>query len=300
MYYDRVTGVFKSIDGTGFLTVIRVSATPINDAILPPFTGRTTKSILLKSSCLSHVARLYESRGAFRPVAVTVLRRGNERLVKYCNGDITPITVKAGERLYFYVKFYSPEPVHIAPCDEIVDVGYAKFNITFDKIVVYDITSLGSRNWNTVTLYFNTPTLLTNKIMIPPVESKLIERLRRLPESYKILPTPSYIFAAAVRQWIAILNNDKPDMLTLPYRVGRIMDIVLREIHYNVKPVTACYGKDDNGRMKRVKGFTGRITLEPLVDELKPLIQKLAVFSAVMNLGKSRSIGFGEVAYSFK
>jgi len=290
-----------SLRGEGFVGVVTVRLEPLRDALLPPFTSRTAKSILMKSSCLEPLRSLYLARQRFKPVSVRVLRRGGARLYRAgsCEGGGV-IEVSRGETLHMEVGFYTASPLPAAPfCSEEVDVGYAGFALSVEGLEVRSVEQLGSpEGWERLALRFHTPTTIATKVMMPPLKSapRLARKLREAREAYRLLPTPSYLLAQAARQWMALVKDGDPNEAPLPYAVGRIADVAVAEVGYRLKPVTACYGRDERGRMRRVRGFTGTLILEPLLDEVKLALSRLLEFASYLGLGKSRSIGFGELA----
>lgn len=292
-----------SLNGYGFVGIARFRLVALRDALLPPFTSRTAKSILMRSGCLEALRSLYTAgSGGFKPVSLRVLRRGARRLYRSgeCRGAEGLITVSEGEELVMEVGFYSQSPLPLYPwCEEEVDVGYASFAIEPLGIDVKSVESLGSsKEWSRLVLRFHTPTTITTKIMIPPLRGvpRLARLLRSGREAYRLLPSPSYLLAQAARQWVALVKRGDPNESPLPYALGRIADVAVAEVDYNLRPVTACYGRDDNGRMRRVRGFTGTLILEPLIDEIRLALSRLLEFASYTGLGKSRSIGFGEVS----
>ena len=70
---------------------------------------------------------------------------------------------------------------------------------------------------------------------------------------------------------------------------------MLVEVDYSVKPETVIYGKTGDGRLKLVRGFTGWIIYELIYPKLKPIYSKLLALARYMGVGRSRSIGFGQV-----
>ncbi len=293
----------SSLVGSGFVGRATLRLAALRDSVLPPFTSRTAKSILMKARCLEPLRGLYTSSERFRPVAVRVLRRaGGRRLYRAgsCSGDSRIIEVSQGEELVMEVGFYSQAPIPFLPsCEEEVDLDYGVFRVSLSELEVKLVDQLGSpEGWDRLVLRFHTPTTIATKVMIPPLRSapRLLGKLRDAREAYRLLPTPGYLLAQAARQWIALVKQGDPNGSPLPYAVGRIADVAIAEVDYKLKPVTACYGKDKKGRMRRVRGFTGTLVLEPLIDEIRLVASRLLEFTGYIGLGKSRSIGFGEVS----
>ena len=292
-----------SLSGEGFVGRLTLRLAALRDAVLPPFTSRTAKSILMKAGCLEPLRKLYLSRPSFRPVTVRVLRgpRG-ERLYRAgdCGGDGRVIEVSRGEELFMELGFYSEAPLPLSPaCTEEVDLGYAAFALEPAGLEVRTLGQLGRPGgWRRLVLRFHTPTTIATKVMIPPLRSapRLLEKLRGAREAYRLLPTPGYLLAQAARQWVALVKRGDPKEAPHPYAIGRLADVAIAEVDYRLRPVTACYGRDERGRVRRVRGFTGTLVLEPLLDEIRLAASRLLEFAGYIGLGKSRSIGFGEVS----
>ncbi|MEM3782663.1 MAG: CRISPR system precrRNA processing endoribonuclease RAMP protein Cas6, partial [Thermofilum sp.] len=71
----------------------------------------------------------------------------------------------------------------------------------------------------------------------------------------------------------------------------------LAELDYHVKPETVLYTVRD-GKPSTERGFTGFVLYE-LLDEASPLkqeLEKLLAFALRFGIGKSRSIGFGQIS----
>jgi len=61
-----------------------------------------------------------------------------------------------------------------------------------------------------------------------------------------------------------------------------------------LKLETIIYGGED-GKIRRIRGVVGYITLKTLTPRITQTVDKLLALTTKLGLGKSRSIGFGEV-----
>ncbi len=299
-----------SLDGEGVVALIQLSLTPEADMILPPFTSRTLKSLAGNAGCLEPVWRLYNSTRKYKPVTFRVLEtdRGTPLYKKARNNSEGStgngvITIKGGSTYYATIALYarSMASIAIAGCNEMVDVGYGRFHLALKSLEIKTLDTLGRDDYERIKLEVRTPLTITTKIMSPPVkpDSQLAKLLDATREAYRLMPTPAYLAAQAARQWLGIVRELDPKHETLPYAIGRLADIMVAEVHYNLKPVTALYGRDESGKERHVRGVIGTVVLEPVNDRIKYAISRLLEFSSYMGLGKSRSMGFGEVRIEY-
>ena len=70
---------------------------------------------------------------------------------------------------------------------------------------------------------------------------------------------------------------------------------MVAEADYNIRPTTALYGRDENGRPKKPRGVTGYVIYRILNPRIAPLLDKTLALASRLGLGRSRSIGFGEI-----
>jgi len=296
----------KSLQGEGLLVLIRLRITPESNSILPPFTSRTLKSIAGNANCLKPVWNLYSSRKRFKPVTFRVLTTDRFRpLYKRVNGeDSDVITVRKDYTYYGFITFYarSLADVPVAECDEQVSIEYGRFHVAMDSMDMRMLDFLGRDEYERVKISIRTPLTITTKIMSPPVKtgSRLARLLDSTREAYRLLPTPGFIAAQAARQWLGIVKTLEPKGHILPYAIGRLSDIMIAEIDYHLRPITVLYGKDEAGRKRLVRGVTGFIVLEPVNDSIRFAFSRLLDFASILGLGKSRSIGFGELTVEYK
>ena len=266
-------------------------------AVLPPWTGRTSKSVALKLKCLESIKREYLEVDRFKRVTFTVLhhpRRGP--LYVTGQGSLGPLVLSQGETVIMRVGFYTPSSIPLPCVLEEVDIGYARFIVEPVEAEFHSLRRINERPLRKLKLRVLTPMTLTTKILAPdlPEGHPLLERLRRAPERYRLLPTPGYLVAQLARQWLEIVVS-QPARSGMAKFLGRLADALIAENSYSIRPVTAVYGKDEQGRMRRVRGVVGVMELEVLDDWLGTLLRPLLLLGQTLGVGKSRSIGFGEV-----
>ena len=139
-------------------------------------------------------------------------------------------------------------------------------------------------------LTLHTPTLPLTKLMTPPnlKASKLVRSLENL---YKLTVTQAYICSEATRLQLA-LKRHKPSTKPNTILRSESRDITIGEVDAQLKPETVIYGGEDE-KIRRIRGVTGYITLKTLTPRITRTADKL--LATKLGLGKSRSIGFGEV-----
>jgi len=139
----------------------------------------------------------------------------------------------------------------------------------------------------------HTPTLLSTKLMTPPHlrPSKLVERIEDL---HRLAVTPAYICSAATTLWLALAKDINPAQSPTPYHVGRACDITIGEVDVQIKPETVTYDREE-GRTKRVREVTGYIVYKILTPRITQTLDKILALATRLGIGRSRSIGFGEI-----
>ncbi|GAB6148796.1 CRISPR system precrRNA processing endoribonuclease RAMP protein Cas6 [Stetteria hydrogenophila] len=287
----------------GFVVSVSVRFTALRDVVLPPFTGRVLKTLLHASPCMEALRGLYASRPTQRPVRLTALRLGWRRLYQTVDSaGRGPLRVRAGSTLRGVVSAI----VRGDPFAVVGDAGGCSgrlpapldglsFEVEEVKLETVEGLTAGVRAGEEFKLVIHTPLLLDTKLMTPPVlvDSSLV----KVGQAYRLLPTPSYIAAAAVRLWLALARGER-DLKAeswIPYAVGRLSDVLVAEVDYKLKPVTAIYGRAGDGGLRKARGPVGYVILKPLSDRLAPILDKTLALAQRLGLGKSRAIGFGEV-----
>lgn len=280
-----------------------LNVVPLRDCVAPPFTSKVLKYIVETNEDFRNLRGLLGVRGSFKPIVFSPLWDGSRFLYSRRGDGGGFVRLRAGRVYGGRVSFIAPGDCVDVFVDEVLGFNgrfrtvYGEFSIGVSSIEVVGFDSLSFDFDGCFKVRFLTPIILTSKLMMPP---PLRVYSRRVPERHRLIPTPSYIFNYLIRLW----NAFAPDELKLPrpgsdvwaaYKFGRISDIVLVEVDYSVKPETVVYGKTSDGRLKLVRGFTGWIIYELIYPKLRPIYSKLLALAKYMGVGRSRSIGFGQV-----
>lgn len=287
----------RLIDGAaGYIVTLNFKLNPVgSDVILPPFSSKVMKSILYTDPALSPIKSMYESQGSFKPVTIRALRRGERRL--FSNGS-SFLVARADEELRgSIVAFFKEVPdlpaLSGAPQGEI-RLGSARIIYEMDSALIERVSdiSVGLSGSDRFWLRAHTPVLISTKTMTPPSE-KVRELSRRLPKAQRLIITPAYLCAEAARPWIAMVLGAKADS-PAPYYLGRICDLMLAEFDFRLRAATALY--DVRGERVMARGPVGSVGFMLLSRRIVRVLDKILAFAVRMGLGKSRSIGFGEIS----
>ena len=297
-----VKPLFSSLisDAEGYVYTIRFKLIPLeSDVILPPFTSKLVKQLVLTHPCFSQVRGLYESKPSFKPVTFRVLRNGSRRLYARKGGSI--LVARAGEVLLGEVVAFSRKPdLDLTPfseCNSRVKLQplTSSFLLDVAHVTLENVSTLtlNMESSQIARLTLHTPTLLSTKLMTPP-NLRVSKLVRSLEDLYRLTITPAYICSDAARLWLALVKDVNPAQSPTPYYVGRACDITIGEVDAQLKPETVIYGEEDE-KIRKIRGVTGYITLKILTPRITQTVDKLLALTTKLGLGKSRSIGFGEV-----
>lgn len=293
--------LIEEIDG--YVVTLTLRFTVHRDTILPPFTSRVLKTLLQREECLEPFRRLYESRRSFKPVRLSVLRAGERVLYQTEErAQRGPLTSRAGDSLEGSIAAYTRgDPFQLAtqaagcsgrlppPLDGLT------FEAVEARVESVSTLTAGITGGEPFKLVIRTPLLIDTKLMTPPpLQGRKVVKTR---QAYRLLPTPSYIASAATRLWLATAKNieDLAAEAWIAYAVGRLSDVLVAEIDYKIRPVTVIYGRDDNKKLRKPRGPVGYIIYKTLNPRLAPILDKTLALASRLGLGKSRSIGFGEI-----
>jgi Uncharacterized conserved protein len=163
-----------------------------------------------------------------------------------------------------------------------------EFNARVTGIEVTTLENLRVDLPKKFSLKFLTPTLLP-----VPGRGELLKE-KGVKRRYKLLPD----LPLALRLLTYDLKLRKIDLIkTTPFQIYKWAYRALAELDYHVKPETVLYTVRD-GKPSTERGFTGFVLYE-LLDEASPLkqeLEKLMAFALRFGIGKSRSIGFGQIS----
>ena len=292
--------VFDSVlsEASGYLTTLKFSIIPLSDLILPPMSSKLLKYIVLSLECLRDVHDVIMSKASFKPITLYTLRRGGVRLYSTLNSR-SPLVIRGNEVLEGRIVVFTGKPFSlsaISGCEGLIEYSGSKLSVSLVEAVVENVRDITAdvKAGEPFKIVIHTPLLLSPKLMTPPpiAESKLITSIK---PGYRLLPTPSYIMSAACKEWLGIVKEGKVKEHVAPYIVGRLSDITFYEVDVSIKPVTVVYGKTESNKLKLVRGPIGYIVLKLTTKKLERITNKLLAFATRMGIGKSRSIGFGEM-----
>ncbi len=292
--------------GDGYVITVDIRYTALGDAVLPPFTSRVQKLLVHTAPCMAGVLQLYKSRSSFRPVRLTVLRGpSGRRLYQTLQAGRPagpPLRVRGGETLSGSISIYTRgDPFRLAGelggCTGRLPSPLDRLGFEVEGLSVERARSLSAGvSSGRVELRIHTPLLVDTRVMAPPPLRRT--RLLRFRQAYRLLPTPAYVVAAAARLWQALAGAEIHQVVRAGYVAGRLADAMVAEVDYRLRPTTALYSGGPQGEARAARGPTGWVVYEVLNPRLAPLLDRLLGLASRMGLGKSRSVGFGEVEAS--
>ncbi len=288
----------KSSRSQVYVSRLKLLFTPLRDVIAPPYTSKIVKFYVERYAPRT-VGLLYRERRGFKGFSISPL---------YCEGrpiyksrlDGPPLVLRGGEQCAANVSFIVSGSLlsSVMPLDTVrIRSPYGEFLVEPLEVDVRSLEGLRLDVGSSFVLRFETPLILSTKIMMPPVFSGR----RRVRGMYKLLPSAGFIFAYLTKLW----NSNAPPELALPkpgsdglwapYKVGRVADIVLAEVNYRLKPVTVLYDKR-NGRFREIRGTVGWIHYRVLHRKPMDVLSRLLALAKYLGIGKSRGIGMGQVS----
>ncbi len=268
----------------------RITVVPENDVLLPPFTGKAVKSLLLKANpALTHVL---ESTVNPKPIRISTFARNSEGTVHYLwkiagkNSGIS-MRLAMGERTWFYVGFTG-------------DVAHAVIDAlnNIDGVTLFGVT------WRLVEYSIETYWLPTDK---PPSELRLDEA-----EAVKVeMRTPVLLLdpykESRFRRFLPMAG------VVFAYNIGDLLRMNRsREYILTVDSVTMVLNETYSilSTVKAIKYVYGHKTLPGLIgyakymidwdilggnEDYKLFLENLLLHAHVMGVGTSRANGFGHV-----
>ncbi|MEM1766173.1 MAG: CRISPR system precrRNA processing endoribonuclease RAMP protein Cas6 [Zestosphaera sp.] len=273
-----------------YIFSIKSSVIPLRDLIAPPLTSK-----LLKHCMESRIPRRkFNSHGN---VTYTQLSDGSKPL--YSVGEF-PIALRSGFRYSGRVVVVSEDHGFLSQVDpEIRCSGaYGDYVVSVEEIEVYEMKSLTMELSNLFKIAFVTPTILSVKLMTPP---SLRGKTRRFPELHKLIPQPSFMFSYLLKLWNSYASPEEripkpPYNEWAHYKLGRLADITLAEIDYRVRPETAIIGRNENGTLRKARGFVGWVIYESVAPRsLHNIYAKLLKLASLTGVGRSRGLGLGQI-----
>jgi CRISPR/Cas system endoribonuclease Cas6 (RAMP superfamily) len=272
------------------VTAVNVFVLPLRTSIGPPVSSKVLK-YCFEGSLKRKVF------GSYANTSISMLFDGGRPL--YSKGD-EPVVLEAGRRYSGRVVVVDEEPwlvdaVSSALGPEFKCSGtYGDLIISIPEVEVVPMEGLRLDLPEVFKLVFQTPTVLTSKLMTPPT---LADKVRPM---HKLIPQPSFIFSHLLRMWNSFappeLKIGKPSEWA-PYLLGRQADLTLIELDYRVRPETVVVGRDNSGRLRKVRGFRGWVLYRSTAPrKLLEVYSKLLALAQLTGIGRSRGIGLGQLA----
>jgi len=299
-WYELIS---RSVSGHSYFVIsLSYSVRVLRDTILPPFTSKVVRYFVEVSKIFSSLRNILRQKYRLAPISISPLFIGNEPLFKSID-DHRLISIRKGYALSFRIGIACSKPdfsIDLSNSWDILSTPYGDFEIRLANAFATSIDSLSiglSGNHDFVKIRFMTPTLLSSKLMTPPID-RIVRRVRRFPSKHILLPRPSYIFNYLVKLWNTLFPT-KPIYLSenvewASYFFGRICDIHISEIDHKIKPITVLYDITKKGRPKKPRGFIGWIIYEIHNRKIIEKIDKLLALANILGIGRSRTIGFGQ------
>jgi CRISPR/Cas system endoribonuclease Cas6 (RAMP superfamily) len=280
------------------LISLNLSVVPLKDVIPPPLTSKIIK-YMIEVRGPEWLKNLLNRKGPFKPITITQLFLGSIPLYSKSKNS-APIRLKANTVFHCWINAVKSDALGIEEIPILTGkhiTPYGDFLIDVNQVEVINISSLDIQPRKYVKLTFLTPIVITTKHMLPPT---LKSKAKILPERHKLVPTPSYLISYLLKLW----NNlvDPEDRIPGPaagdweaYKLGRLADVLMPEIDYRIKGETAVIGKDNSGKLRLVRGFTGWVIYEFLHKKFAQQALKLIKLGTYMGVGRSRAIGLGQM-----
>ncbi|RLE70590.1 MAG: CRISPR-associated endoribonuclease Cas6 [Thermoprotei archaeon] len=262
---------------------LRINAVlkPHSNIIIQPYSGRVVRQILFKLASilgLNDFLNILSSNAPFKPYSFTPLFLDGKPLYKSPD-DSNPLILYADKRYRFTFSYILNNVDDIAFLkgfqDSVEIYGSRKIDLVLDRINVIDesMMDLGLKYGDYVKMVFVTPTLL----QLPKIRK--MSKINR----YMLFPIPSLIFYSLKRHW----NTYAEEKIRLEtWRTN----YSLRVVNYSLRPRTVLYDKNTE-----IRGFIG-YTIFQILSRGKNILEKISkllYYATIVNIGKSRSIGFG-------
>lgn len=262
---------------------LRINAVlkPHSNIIIQPYSGRVVRQILFKLASilgLNDFLNILSSNTPFKPYSFTPLFLDGKPLYKSPD-DSNPLILYADKRYRFTFSYILNNVDDIAFLkgfqDSVEIYGSRKIDLVLDRINVIDesMMDLGLKYGDYVKMVFVTPTLL----QLPKIRK--MSKINR----YMLFPIPSLIFYSLKHHW----NTYAEEKIRLEtWRTN----YSLRVVNYSLRPRTVLYDKNTE-----IRGFIG-YTIFQILSRGKNILEKISkllYYATIVNIGKSRSIGFG-------
>ena len=268
---------------------LSIHFSPEGDVVVPPFTSKVSKTILIQIlGDDSLLLGMRDPGGILRkPLIVSPVLNGGRPLFRIA-GQNRIMRLRAGTRYAFRASAVGDPAVQRVlgalidnlPVEQDLKLFNTRVSILDVDVVLRDLPDLGLPDAGAYRISFKTPTIL----QFPRPWRWRFDRAR-----YCLLPHPHLIIWSLARHW----NSLAPPPLRLDaWRLSCYAGYALVEVDYDIRPVTAIYEGSSGPR-----GFMGWILFEHRKGNarLDGKLRALLDYANYVGVGKSRSIGFGMV-----
>jgi len=281
---------------SGFVFGVRFCVVPFDRVCINIYTPRFVKALLFLSRGFSWVRGLYEDRRSVKPFSLSPLYGGNGYVLD------EGVCIDSSSRYFFDLSIASRDTSLLdsisSVYEDVVEVSSwgARFRVSIDSIEIVSIDNLSigfnDSGKQVVKLVFHTPTLLSSKLMAPPLDS-FKKRIEAMPNLYVLYPSTGHICSYLARLWYSATGRSicsGPTEEWAAYFMGRLCEATLVPIDYRISLKTVRY--DEN---RRIRGFIGWTILRLGIKSRKVIdrIDKIFALASKLGIGKSRTIGFG-------
>lgn len=267
--------------------------TPERDVVVPPFTSKVSKTILIQLlGDASLLSGLREPGGLVRkPLVLSPVLAGGRPLFKL-QGQEGFMVLRAGRRYSFSVSAIgslASERFLDRIVEKMPSNGLKLFNSQVSMlsvdVVVRDLAELCLPEADVYRVEFKTPTILQY-----PTPWRWGSKGAR----YCLFPHPHLMVWSLARHW----NSLAPPGMRAPdiHRLACYANYALLEADYELRPVTVVYERGPGGS-SGPRAFLGWVLYEhrKVSQKLDIWLKRLLDYANYVGVGKSRSIGFGMV-----
>jgi len=272
-----------------YITRALFTLEPMEDVIIPPFSTKVSKTILIQSINTSGSSRLLEeiySKARYKSLVLSPVFSGSKPLMKLGRLASPPLTLFKHRRYWFSVAVLGIEPALeivdsiSSMADRRVDLFNRHVRVSLFELSVRHMAQLGlPEDTRYIKLQITTPMLL----QLPPRP--------HVPVKHILFPMQHLMVRSLLEHWnmhagLELAINDG----VLPAYAF----YALREVDYEVVPVTVIYDES-----RRPRGFIGWLLYHVWRGRKRKRhrsLLRLLDYANYVGIGRSRTMGFGIVS----
>lgn len=261
------------------------------DIVIPPFSSKVTKTILIHGLNGAGSSKLLEeirAKTRYKSLVLSPVFSGSKPLIKLDMQNSSSLTLFRNRRYWFWVVVLGLEPALeiVDAVSSMADSSMCLFSkpvkVSLYELTVRHMAQLGlPEDTRYLGLQFITPMLL----QLPPRP--------HIPVKHILFPMQHLMIRSLLEHWNKYSGSELAinDNLLPAYSF-----YALREVDYSVRPVTVVYDES-----RRPRGFIGwvmyRIWKGRKRSRYRSLL-KLLDYANYVGIGRSRTMGFGIVSVS--